>query len=165
MAAMGQADQPLRDKMHRIFQESQQSFNTHRHSISLLRKWYSTSQFDEFYSIWFECVQRVLMQLKRTANVERLIQFIGRFLKQDDDKQIEPMIWRMLEDLIELTHAKDKAVRFRVCQCIALILDGLGPDATIQEDLWADLSDAMCSRARDKIVLVRVHAALALQRL
>lgn len=38
--------------------------------------------------------------------------------------------------LLNLATAKDKAVRFRVCQIVAGVLNALGPDAEVSDDLY-----------------------------
>lgn len=38
--------------------------------------------------------------------------------------------------LLNLATAKDKAVRFRVCQIVAGVLNSLGPEAEVSDDLY-----------------------------
>lgn len=38
--------------------------------------------------------------------------------------------------LLNLATAKDKAVRFRVCQLVAGVLNSLGPEAEVSDDLY-----------------------------
>lgn len=62
-------------------------------------------------------------------------------------------------------NAKDKAVRFRVCQFMANILKDLEEDTEIEEELWQGLQAALLMRVKDKIAAVRVEAVRALTRL
>lgn len=64
-----------------------------------------------------------------------------------------------------MTDAKDKAVRFRACQTISKLLNALGDDAEIDDDVWELLQDIMIKRTQDKIPVVRVEAIKALARL
>ena len=53
---------------------------------------------------------------------------------------------------------KDRHVRARVCQFIAIALSSLPADADLDSNVAAGLTSAMLARARDKIVAVRVAA-------
>ena len=61
--------------------------------------------------------------------------------------------------------ARDKAVRFRVCQLINRLFQNLGDDAAIDDSLYEEVYSAMQIRLRDKFPVVRAHAVLALARL
>ena len=67
--------------------------------------------------------------------------------------------------LLNLAGARDKAVRFRTCQIVAGVLNALGPDAEISDDLYERMEDVMLERLRDKCAAVRAQAARALSRL
>jgi len=61
--------------------------------------------------------------------------------------------------------ARDKAVRFRVCQLITRLFQNLGDDAAIDDALYDEIYAAMQIRLRDKFPVVRLYAVLALARL
>ena len=61
--------------------------------------------------------------------------------------------------LLNLAAAKDKAVRFRVCQIVAGVLNALAVDAEISDELYERMEDVMLERLRDKMPLVRAQAA------
>lgn len=61
--------------------------------------------------------------------------------------------------------ANDKAVRFRVCQLINKVLNNLGEEAQIDDELYDRIYVCMLERLRDKKPVVRVHAILAINRL
>ena len=67
--------------------------------------------------------------------------------------------------LLNLHTAKDKAIRFRACQIVAGVLNGLGADAEVSDDLYERMTDVMLERIRDKMPAVRAQAARALSRL
>ena len=67
--------------------------------------------------------------------------------------------------LLNLAGARDKAIRFRTCQIVAGVLNALGPDAEISDDLYERMEDVMLERLRDKCAAVRAQAARALSRL
>ena len=53
-------------------------------------------------------------------------------------------------------------MRFRVCQIVAGVLNSLGPDAEISDDLYERMEEVMLERLRDKAPSVRAQAARAL---
>lgn len=61
--------------------------------------------------------------------------------------------------------ARDKAVRYRVCQLVNRLFQNLGEDAAIDDSLYSEVYSAMQIRLRDKFPIVRVHAVFALARL
>ena len=67
--------------------------------------------------------------------------------------------------LLNLHTAKDKGIRFRACQIIAGVLNGLGADAEVSDELYERMTDVMLERIRDKMPPVRAQAARALSRL
>ena len=67
--------------------------------------------------------------------------------------------------MLQHHNAKDRAVRFRVCQLVTKLLGNLGDEATIEDALYERVFHCMLERLRDKAAMVRVHAVLALVRL
>ena len=61
--------------------------------------------------------------------------------------------------------ARDRAVRFRACQLVNKLLNNMGEDADIDDDLYNGIYDSMLIRLRDTIPVVRVQAVMALARL
>ncbi|KAJ3283881.1 hypothetical protein HDU79_008709 [Rhizoclosmatium sp. JEL0117] len=67
----------------------------------------------------------------------------------------------LLKKLSKGAHAKQAHVRFRVCQCLFLLLNHV---QEIDDDLHDTLRTILMQRARDKDVHVRVQASMALSR-
>lgn len=102
--------------------------------------------------------------------MERLVRFVAALAtardgdgdgEGDDDAFHEALLGL----LVPLSGAADKAVRFRACQLVAAVLNGLSAEAGLADDLYVELSDAMTERLRDKTPAVRAEAARALARL
>lgn len=113
------------------------------------------------------CVSRA-HRTQRDLCTERVVRFIVTFcvwreegIEEDADEFNEAF----LGFLLNLHVAKEKAIRFRVCQIIAGVLNGLGPEAEISDDLYERMTDVMLERIRDKMPPVRAQAARALSRL
>ncbi|CAO3677491.1 unnamed protein product [Umbelopsis vinacea] len=87
-------------------------------------------------------------------------------MQEEDDEVIDTISSRFVEFL--LTHllkgitVKDKGVRLRCCQIIALSINSLGE---IDEDLYQKLKRCLFERVRDKEASVRIQAVTALSRL
>ncbi len=64
-----------------------------------------------------------------------------------------------------MQNAKDKAIRYRVCQFIAGIMGELKEDMDINDELWEELQTVLLARTKDKIATVRGMAARAMVRL
>ena len=99
--------------------------------------------------------------------VERLLQFVANLASFSNDKYASDseLAVDLLEQIIPLTKAKDKAVRFRTCQLTSKLLNSLGEDAEVSDEFYENILNAMLLRLRDKIPVVRVHAASAISRL
>ncbi|CAM0139960.1 unnamed protein product [Umbelopsis sp. WA50703] len=131
----------------------------------------------------FEVVRnlnKILPVKRKEAAVDRVIKFIAAFMQytqeidardseemqEDDEEVIDTISSRFVEFL--LTHllkgitVKDKAVRLRCCQIIALSINSLGE---IDEDLYQKLKKCLFERVRDKEASVRIQAVTALSRL
>jgi hypothetical protein len=67
--------------------------------------------------------------------------------------------------LLSIHNAKDKTVRFRVCQLLAGIMSELKEDMELDDETWDGLQSAVLARCRDKIAAVRAEAARAMVRL
>ena len=119
------------------FHKSQRSTVTHQGCVSLLEKVYprmgDPCLQDGFFLDFWTLLQRVLLVYKREPHVERLVAFVARAVVAMDAGQEDPgFAVRFLHQLLHLSSAKEKAVRFRVCQLTALVLDAMGPDAELR---------------------------------
>ena len=106
--------------------------------------------------------------LQREPAVERLVRFVAALATArdgDEDGDEDAFAEALLGLLVPLTGASDKAVRFRSCQLVAAVLNGLTTEAGLTDDLYLQLSDAMTERLRDKAPAVRAEASRALARL
>ena len=99
--------------------------------------------------------------------MERVVRFVVTFATQaDENEQCDGEIAdELLSFLLELTTAKEKAVRMRVCQIVAGILNKLPIDADISDELYYSIETRMSDRLKDKIPRVREYAARCLARL
>jgi condensin complex subunit 3 len=116
---------------------------------------------------FFSCLDRVLLVFKREPAVERLVAFIARTAAAAAtpgaaDPDLASFV---LEHLLSRAAAKDKAVRFRVCQLISAVLRAATEDSDVSVELQDAVIAAMVDRLSDRVPAVRVQACGALQRL
>jgi condensin complex subunit 3 len=186
----------LRVQICSILKDAQNSTASHRKLVINLRKiqeaccYEPTSrkkktgveEFDEekFNQEITRCVLRA-MPVKRSESVgERVIRFLGLFLKHANEKdnelvsadndETELMIEtpstrltaQVMSAVLPLLTSKDKVVRFRSTQLISHIVNSLD---SMDDDLFQMLRHGLLKRIRDKEAMVRVQAVLGLGRL
>lgn len=127
-------------------------------------------------------LNRCMLVYRREPSVERVVSFVAGYAascaaaaaaagssandSDDDDGGGEQTFCSfLLTYLLEFSNAKDKSVRFRACQLIASVLNALGEDAEIRDDLWQEIHGALVPRTRDRVPAVRAQAVAALCRL
>ncbi|KAF2685124.1 hypothetical protein K458DRAFT_365340 [Lentithecium fluviatile CBS 122367] len=139
--------------------------------------------FDEadFNNEMIRCVLRVLGVKKGEPVGDRIIRFLGLFLKhatekdqalfqaEDEDEEAafretpsSRLTSQILTTLLEFLTAKDKVVRFRATQAVAHIVNSL---ETIDDEIFNLIRLGFLKRLRDKEPYVRVQAVLGLGRL
>ncbi|PON21708.1 condensin complex subunit 3 [Trichoderma gamsii] len=188
-------DNALRTQICAIFRDAQRTTATHRKLAVNLRKIQeaccyepvnpkkpSADEFDEkaFNHEFIRCVLRVMPVKKAESVGEKLIRFIGLFLRHASDKDNElldeadadasmmpetpstRLSSQVLQTALSMMQAKDKYVRFRSTQLVSHIINSL--DA-IDDDLFQILRHNLLKRIRDKEPMVRVQAVLGLGRL
>jgi len=141
----------------------------------------------EFWEAFVHHVQKCIIHLKNEPAIERVIDFISHFathstrLRQVDKSQtgdqsspssaedsgetMDRFLLACFNYLISLHNAREKAVRLRCCQLVNKMLNLLGDQADIDEDLSDSIYECMMVRLKDVYPPVRNQAALALSRL
>ncbi|KAG5180157.1 nuclear condensing complex subunit [Tribonema minus] len=148
----------------KLFADAQRSTANHTRCAAALRR--ALSARPALTTELFACIDRVLTVFKREPAAERLVAFIARAacLPGGDEGDVELAAF-VLEFLVSRAGAPDRAARLRACHITAAVLEGLGADADIAEDLWQAVTAAMAARVSDKVPAVRAAACAALLRL
>ncbi|EOD51203.1 putative condensin subunit cnd3 protein [Neofusicoccum parvum UCRNP2] len=186
----------LREQICKVFGDAQRTTATQRKLVVQLRKiqeaccyepvkpkkHQSDEEFgeEEFNAEVARCIMRVLPIKKSEPVGDRIIRFLGLFLKHSSDKdnqiaqEADPdatsipstpssrLTSHILSTLIPLLTAKDKVVRFRAAQIISHILNSLD---SIDDELFPLVRLGLLKRLQDKEAQVRVQAVLGLGRL
>ncbi|PNS16471.1 Condensin complex subunit 3 [Sphaceloma murrayae] len=191
------ASTTLRNHISTIFSDSQKSTTGHRKLVVNLRKIQETccyeppsksrdptSQFDEedFTTEVTRCVLRLLPIRKSEPSGDRVVRFLGVFLRvasdkdaslsapdnAGDDTTVLPetptsrLSTALFTALLPFLVTKDKVVRFRATQLISHMINLLD---TLDDRLFHVLRLALLKRIHDKEASVRMHAIYGLTRL
>ncbi|EMD37496.1 hypothetical protein CERSUDRAFT_154154 [Gelatoporia subvermispora B] len=132
----------------------------------------------EFQECIIDMLSRTLPVKKGNSVADRIIKFVGGYTKfvtgkvpeerqkeeldEDDDTTSTRLTARVLRFLLRGCVAKDKAVRYRVLQCISDMICSLGE---LDEDMYVDLRTALMERTQDRESTVRMQAVNALAKL
>jgi condensin complex subunit 3 len=147
-------------------EESQRSFAGHRKCIIRLKQ-AQEADAEAFRATLDASIDRALLIFRREPSVERMLALVAALVSFSNDKYQtdSELAVHLLERMVPLTAARDKAVRFRACQLTAKLLNSLGEDAEVSEELYEKVLKAMLERLNDKVPVVRVHAVAAVARL
>ncbi|KAH7135185.1 condensin complex component cnd3 [Dendryphion nanum] len=185
----------LRDRICQIFADAQKTTATQRKLVVSLRKIQEeccyepqnpkkkqVEEFDEsdFNEEITRCILRIMTVKKSEPIGDRIIRFLGVFLKyatEKDNAIMQPddaeqtvfpetpssrLTAHVLSTVLSLVDVKDKTVRFRSTQTVAHIVNSLDQ---IDDELFDQIRLKLAKRLRDKEHVVRVQAVLGLGRL
>ncbi|XP_028390822.1 condensin complex subunit 3-like [Dendronephthya gigantea] len=159
-----------------------------QHEESLFRALDSLAQSDkdeeEFLEEFIHCMKYCMIVFQKEPAVERMMDFIAMYttrITKDQSDQVNAsyaecddesddiiknmFLSNILNFLLDVHDAQDKAVRYRTCQLISKIFQNLEEETTINEQLADKILTAMMTRLCDKIPIVRSQAICALSRL
>ena len=176
----------LRVKLAVVFQRAQTSvawqkqcvqdvFNMQQEAIQELQDPINEFANTTFYKAFMQHVYPLLKVLTRSPAIERCIKFVyasvllwdskNEKITSDGEESLPvPFASTFLSNLLNLSRSKAPAVRFRVCQLVSFIINGMQEDADI-DDLWDPIVETMLSRTKDSNVSCRVFAITSLKRL
>jgi condensin complex subunit 3 len=190
----------LRLQICSIFADAQKSTSGHRKLVVRLRKIQEACCYlpakskklrlgssdnygeEDFNVEVSRCALRVLGVKKTEAVGDRVIRFMGLFLKSASEKdvaifeadnnpeetQVVPetptsrLTFTILSMLIPILSAKEKTVRFRATQIISHVVNSLD---SIDDELYHLIRQGLIKRIRDKEPAIRVQAVMGLGRL
>ncbi|KAJ6570219.1 nuclear condensing complex subunit [Mycena vulgaris] len=132
----------------------------------------------EFEALFMNMLSRVLPVKKGATTADRVVRFIGGYIKfvneraaeekesdndnDDDDTTASRFTAKLLKFLLKGFQAKDKIVRYRVVFIVAEMVAHLGE---VDEDIYVNLRTALLDRIHDKEAMIRVQVVLALSKL
>ncbi|CAA7257465.1 unnamed protein product [Cyclocybe aegerita] len=192
----------LRESIGAIFEQAQLSVANHKKNCVALSKIHTKAAAithgakgggvkptgeRAFQEVFIDMVNRVLVVKKGVANADRVVKYVGSFVKFMNEKAIEAkaktassssisagngdedeetptsrFVAKLLNWLIQGFGAKNKIVRYRCIQVVSEMISHLGE---IDEDTYTELRDALTDRMNDKESLIRAQSVMALSKL
>ncbi|XP_006463505.1 hypothetical protein AGABI2DRAFT_73577 [Agaricus bisporus var. bisporus H97] len=136
---------------------------------------------EKMFEEMVQCMLFHVLPLKKgTTTADRVVRFIGAFIKfinekdaedkasqgtidvDDEDSTATRFTARLLRFLLKGIEAKDKNIRYRVLHALVEMVSHLGE---IDEGMYNVLRDALLGRTKDKEAVVRTQAVIAFARL
>ena len=156
--------------MEDIFHESQLSLAKHKRCCERLAALLAGSTIADFVESLFSSLSCVLTIFKREPAVERVLDFIVRFLTHGHEfdaiaDKYEGLVNTVCLRLLCYASVADKAVRFRVTQIVSSTLNSMAEDAEVSDELFKVVDTTMRARSGDRVPVVRALALRALFRL
>nr|XP_006813156.1 PREDICTED: condensin complex subunit 3-like [Saccoglossus kowalevskii] len=168
--------------MREVFEECQKGNYHHSKLLKRCRQIYDeTDDKSDFNKEFIHYLKYAIIVMKREPAVERMLDFAAKFavsfadespessrnestISQDEGNE-DSFLQFFFNFFLQSHGANYAAVRFRSCQMINKLLNSMGDDAQIDDNLFDKIYDNMLVRLRDKMAYVRVQAVTALARL
>ncbi|KYQ51533.1 Condensin complex subunit 3 [Trachymyrmex zeteki] len=162
----------IKDNMKDIFHKVQLNKTDHPQYIKKLTKLYERTDLDTFWKHFVWCLKVPLSTPQQHPYVVNTLEFCAKFcmsfypsLDNESVEPISPFLSRLFEFLLSSHNAKDKGVRFRICHFLNMLLNSMGDNAFIDDNLCDQITVSMMDRLLDKSPKVRAQAVFALYRL
>lgn len=174
----------LKQQILDILNQAQAGLHHHRKLLKTLQELAEkTSDTNHFFETFFAIFSNALIVFKREPAVERLVEFVAKYSmsclprksshlngegsstsESDSDQEEENFTSCLVTKLLSVHEAKEKAVRFRVCQLLSKLISIIADDGTVHlnSSLLDLITDAMLIRLCDKVPVIRIHAILTL---
>ncbi|XP_025155533.1 condensin complex subunit 3-like [Harpegnathos saltator] len=162
----------VENDMKNIFYNVQ--FNKTNHSLytKKLMKLYQRTNLDTFSKCFISCLKVPLTMAQEHPRIINTLEFCAKFSMSlyscAESESIEPMnpfLNKLFTFLLSSDNAKDKAVRYRICHFLNMLLNSMGDHAFIDDSLCDEITIRMMDRLMDKSPKVRAQAVFALHRL
>ncbi|KAK4475511.1 hypothetical protein MN116_002559 [Schistosoma mekongi] len=155
-----------------VFEECQLSGLSHDRLCIKLKNIYDNMRFTHFADDFFELCRYSLVSGERSFYRERTIDFITKFAlfcgkseNSNQDTLNNRLLLKLFLFCIKYNECSNPAVRFRCMQIIHRLLDGIGDNGIMPEELYGTLQNMLLRRVYDTKVSVRVEAIQALSRM
>ncbi|SCU83734.1 LAMI_0C04390g1_1 [Lachancea mirantina] len=163
-----------------VFQKAQSTYAGHRRHISVLKRIQAKAieqGYEEVFNYWFNKLVVLVLPLRRAEPAgDRIVRLVGGFIASSEqdveqaratdettfaeqEEQLSRFIDQFVRHILRGIESKDKNVRYRVTQLLAVIMDNLGE---ISEDLYNLITWSLEKRVHDKEPSVRVQTIFCL---
>ncbi|SCW01195.1 LAFE_0D07184g1_1 [Lachancea fermentati] len=162
-----------------VFQKAQSTYAGHRRHVAVIKtiRAKAVSQgYEEVFNYWFNKMVTLILPLKRKDVVgDRIIRLVAAFIAScEHDLELEDstggdranreiiqtrFIDQFIRHILRGVESRDKHVRYRVTQLLAVIMDNIGE---IDEELYKLMMWSLQKRVYDKEASVRIQAIFCL---
>lgn len=164
-----------------VFQKAQSAYAGHRKHVAVLKKIQSkavSQGYESAFNYWFNTLVTKILPLKKSEVIgDRIVKLIATFVASLDREleiaqngeasevaaQHEEVFTRFVDQFVRHilrgVESKDKNVRYRVVQLLAVIMDNIGE---LDESLYNLLTWSLGKRIFDKEPNVRIQAVFCL---
>ncbi|XP_055625380.1 condensin complex subunit 3 [Toxorhynchites rutilus septentrionalis] len=145
----------------------QESETSHAKLIKELKGIYPTITHESFMKSFIQSLKGSMQHEEANEYANRRLKLCAKFAADPDyceQPETHPIIVSVFDWLLG-TISPAAIVRFRICQFVNLVLNAMGPEASLDDDICDKILRYMLERMRDVAPNVRVQAVLALQRL
>ncbi|SCU91688.1 LADA_0F11430g1_1 [Lachancea dasiensis] len=162
-----------------VFQTAQSTYAGHRRHIAVLKRIQAKAVqkgYEEIFNYWFNKMVTLVLPLKRTEIVgDRIVRLVAGFVaslendletqkesREEHSKQDEVFsrfVNQFVRHILRGIESRDKNVRYRVTQLLAVIMDNIGE---IDEDLYNLIMWSFQKRVYDKEPFVRIQSIFCL---
>ncbi|XP_069689103.1 condensin complex subunit 3 isoform X2 [Periplaneta americana] len=166
------------DALETLFYNAQMNTTNHEKLLKHMKQEFETKELEVFFINYIRCLKHFLVIGEKHVTVERALEFAAKFSVSlydehasidssiaDDTEEVPPFLKKLFNFLFIHHQTRDHNVRFRVCQFINKLLNNLGEEASLDDELCNKICVNMLERLQDKLPAVRTQAVMALQRL
>lgn len=170
-----------------IFNQCQEKKQSHNRLLEYLKKLYQSISLQSFASDFEYLLLIVLQTPEPNVHVHNVLEFVAKFVislhspaenkeneqscgtntgPEESIEQLEnPLLARVLKFLAPFHLVTNSSVRLHVCRLLRLLLIDMNTEASIDDELYESLIEALLSCLKDKVSAIRIEAAKALFRL
>ncbi|CAL7949788.1 unnamed protein product [Xylocopa violacea] len=161
--------------MKEIFHNIQFNKTCHQRKLKKLKKLYEQTDLTTFWNQFISCFKIPLSISQRHLRIENTLLFVAKFAaslysvandaEESSEEPLCPFLAKLFDFLLTNHSVKDSGVRFRICHFMNMLLNSMGDQAFIDDDLCDRITVSMMDRLLDKSPKVRAQAIFALHRL
>ncbi|XP_055535074.1 condensin complex subunit 3 [Wyeomyia smithii] len=147
--------------------KGQESETSHVKLLKELKNIYPTVTHESFMKSFIQSLKGAMQHEELNDYANNRLKLCAKFIAHPDyseQEETHPIILHSFDWLLK-TISPVSTIRFRICQFVNLVLNAMGPEASLDDDICDKILRYMLERMRDVAPIVRVQAVLALQRL
>ncbi|AQZ16330.1 YCG1 (YDR325W) [Zygosaccharomyces parabailii] len=163
-----------------VFQQAQSTYAGHRKHVAVLKKIHAKAVnqgFESAFNYWFSTLVTKILPLKKNEVIgDRVVKLVATFvasldreleLAKNNSEEFDAehcevfsrFVDHFIRHILRGTESRDKNVRYRVVQLLAVIMDNIGE---LDESLYNLLTWSLNKRIYDKEPNVRIQAVFCL---